>query len=271
MSNNRENSEKDKEFSSKLDDINTKLDKNYLTIKKTRIVVFVVIGIVAAVAVFGLVDEQNPQRPDVYTDTGHFVVENLKGETITESASWNIYEGEFLHIHILESQYVTESRTNVIRNAIMSEDKFSKDSEKIYSGWFGALKDLSDNRTERHMPYNIHFDVVSKPVGNVIIELTNNRNPDGYSGFTKLIVDEKHNAILNAKITIFEIEKLSKAELETIAKHEVGHAFGLPHSKSKQDLMYRQVSTQYGFISECDKDAMTKLYNVKLSGEFDCH
>ncbi len=79
--------------------------------------------------------------------------------------------------------------------------------------------------------------------GNIIIQLEKTSNADGYSGFTKSIVDESQHQILKSQITIYDVNKISNEELETIIRHEFGHALGLAHSTAPEDLMFLTIQT----------------------------
>ena len=95
-------------------------------------------------------------------------------------------------------------------------------------------------------------------------------NGDGYSGYTKSIVDDAQNQILKSEITIYEVDKLSKAQFETILRHELGHALGLAHSTATEDLMYPTITTDYPYISDCDVDAIVWLYDGGESSKVVC-
>lgn len=76
----------------------------------------------------------------------------------------------------------------------------------------------------------------------------------------KSIADDAQNQILKSEITIY-VDKLSKAQFETILRHEFGHALGLAHSTALEDLMHLTIETNYPYISQCDIDAMVSLYD----------
>jgi len=60
------------------------------------------------------------------------------------------------------------------------------------------------------------------------------------------------------------------AALETIVRHELGHALGLAHSTATEDLMYPIIKTNFPYISECDVSAMEKLYDGANTSEVIC-
>jgi len=52
-------------------------------------------------------------------------------------------------------------------------------------------------------------------------------------------------------------------------RHELGHAFGLAHSNDPDDLMYTTLG-RLPFISTCDANAITMLYNGLKEGTVLC-
>ena len=95
--------------------------------------------------------------------------------------------------------------------------------------------------------------------GDIIITFSNLRDSDGYTGYTKAIVDG--NEILKSFITVYDVNNLNDEELETIVRHEFGHALGLGHSTASEDLMAPNIDMTVPYISECNIDAIVDLYN----------
>ena len=137
-------------------------------------------------------------------------------------------------------------------------------------GWSGALTKASENPSELYIPNKFEVIESSRGEGDITIHLTNTRNGDGNSGFTNSIADDSQNQILKSDITIYEVDKLSNAQFETILRHEFGHALGLAHSTAPEDLMYPIMETEYPYISDCDIDAIVLLYDNGKSSQVVC-
>ena len=208
-----------------------------------------------------------------------FVIQNLRGDTIDTWISWKVSEGDLFHVHVEDSDYVTEERADAIFETIMSDEVLEIDdsllhkgpkgsSSEYFVGWNGALNSIEN--VDSPLPKNLHFHITDKGEGDIIIKLTNLSNVDGYSGYTKAIVDEDQHQILKATITIYNIESLSIEQLKTILRHELGHGFGLAHSTAPEDLMYPTINTDYPYISDCDLDAISSLYDGGESSQVIC-
>ncbi|MBI1662848.1 MAG: matrixin family metalloprotease [Nitrosopumilus sp.] len=72
------------------------------------------------------------------------------------------------------------------------------------------------------------------------------------------------------RITIFAVDTLSLTALETVARHEMGHALGLAHSTAPEDLMFPTIETNFPYISDCDIDAIEALYDGGNTSEVVC-
>lgn len=206
-----------------------------------------------------------------------FLIENLKGDSVDTWINWKVPKEESFHIHIEESSYLTQERLKIIEEVINSKEivelpDSTNPSSKLayYKGWAGAIESANKINTKHPIPIHFHTTTTTDGVGNIIIKLSNLSDPDGYSGYTKLFVDEQYHQILKATITIYGIDSLSSSDLEVITRHELGHAFGLAHSTATEDLMAPTITTNYPYISPCDIDALVGLYDGKSKSKVTC-
>ena len=197
------------------------------------------------------------------------LIENLRGDTLDTWKSWRLV-GTTLNVNILNAKGLSEDKIDIINEAIISEKEFEFDdslthkgpegfSSKYYDGWAGALKKAQKEDTTYNIPTEFNVLTSSGGEGDIIITLSNLRDSDGYTGYTKSVVDG--NEILKSFITIYDVDNLSDEELGTILRHEFGHAIGLGHSTAPEDLMAPNIDMTVPYISECNIDAITELYS----------
>ncbi|MFB5628833.1 MAG: matrixin family metalloprotease [Nitrosarchaeum sp.] len=195
-----------------------------------------------------------------------YVVQNLKGDTVGMFHSWNIPNGRTLYVNIVNPNVINADKIQTIKDTILSKQsvvlknsKTTDDSQSAYYlGWNGALNQASLTPTKFTIPTSFSITEGSTN-GDILIILSTLESPDGYSGFTRSTVGD--NQILKSTITIYNADKLGSAELETIVRHEFGHAIGLIHSSNPDDLMHDVIETNYPLISPCNVLAVTKLYD----------
>lgn len=207
-----------------------------------------------------------------------YFTENLRGDTVDTWKSWRLV-GTTLNVNILKSPRVTEHQLDVIKNAITSERAVEFDDSIVhkgpkgststyYDGWAGALKSAQSTQTKYNLPTSFNFVDSSGGEGDIIITLSNIRDIDGYTGYTKSITEE--NEILKSFITIYDISNLTDEQLSTILRHEFGHALGLGHSTAPEDLMAPTIDMTIPYISECNVDAIVDLYNANEGSQTVC-
>jgi len=207
--------------------------------------------------------EQEPVESS--TLKSKYVTENLKGDTIDTWKSWNIVPGTTLTVNIVNSDLLDNEKIQIIKETITSSETIIIDdslthkgpkgtSSTYYLGWSGSLNDAAELYSTKY-PIPNSFDIIEsgRGEGDIIINLSNLKDGDGYAGYTKSIVDG--NEILKSHITIYDVKNLSESQLSTIALHEMGHALGLAHSSAPEDLMYPVIETNFPYISECDISA----------------
>ena len=250
--------------------------------KKYYVAFVLCVGIlVATIATFALYEKmRDDQRERILSSAlkGKFTIKNLKGEAISTWATWNLVENETLYVSIINQEKFPQNKIDVVKEAILSTEtdeidnsllnKEQSGSSTYYKGWKGALENIGQSSTEFYIPKKIEVSETDSD-GDIIIQLTNDLDMDGNSGYTNSIVDQ--NQILHATITVYLVGDLTNERLATVVRHEFGHALGLPHSTDTEDLMAPVTATKYPYISECDMNAIVSLYNNKQStGDFVC-
>ena len=206
-----------------------------------------------------------------------YVIQNLKGDTIDTFHSWDIPKERTLYVNIVNSNIIDDDKVQIIKDTILSEKTILLDDSLFHKaplgsqstyflGWSGALKQASQTPTKFTIPTS--FSISESSNGDIAVILSTLESPDGYSGFTRSTVE--NNQILKSTITIYKADQLSSAELETITRHEFGHAVGLIHSSDPYDLMHSTIETNYPFISNCDVSAITHLYDGNANDKAVC-
>ena len=239
----------------------------------------IVIGIVVPYSYYMNILSGLEYRVEPDSITSGYVINNLRGDTIDTWLSWRLVEGNELNVNIINKEQFPD-KIPIIEEVILSKEAIDIDDSLLhkgpvgststyYIGWLGALETNSQD-TKFYIPKKFQIIDSATGAGDITIYLTKDKSGDGYSGFTKSIADESQNQILKSTITIYEVDKLSKAQFETILRHEFGHALGLAHSTATEDLMAPVITTNYPYISECDLDAIHHLYDGGESSKVVC-
>ncbi len=211
--------------------------------------------------------EASSQKSDSFKT--RLLIENLRGDTVDTWKSWRLL-GTSMNVNIVNPRGMDEHKIDVIIDAITSDELIDVDdsishkgpkgtSSSYYKGWSGALNQVSDIETKFNIPNN--FNVIKSYGGesDIIITVSNLQDSDGFTGYTKSIVDG--NEIQKSFITIYDVSNLTDEELSTIVRHEFGHALGLGHSTAPEDLMAPTIDMTVPYISQCNISAIEELYN----------
>ncbi|MCE9652478.1 MAG: matrixin family metalloprotease [Nitrosarchaeum sp.] len=206
-----------------------------------------------------------------------YQVENLRGDSINLYKYWRILPGTTLSVNIINPVSMPNESIEIIKNSIMSTETMSIDDSLLhkgpknsfstyYLGWKGALQSTPD--TKIPIPKNFVITNSDKENGDIIIILSNIKDRSGNTGYTKTVLEG--DKIVKAFITIYNVNALSSSQLETITRHEFGHAIGLGHSTAPEDLMAPTIDMTYPYISDCDIMSVVDLYNEKSDGTTTC-
>ena len=218
---------------------------------------------------------------EIEPQTTGYTIQNLKGDTIDIYLSWRLVEGSAIVVNILNADEFGDEVIETIKKTILSEEVLEIDNSLLhkgprgttsllYIGWQGAMGEAAKTKTLLYVPATFEVIESKKGEGDITIELSKNTNADGFAGWTNSIADASLNQILKSRITIFDVDSISRASLETVVRHELGHALGLAHSSAPEDLMYPIIKTNFPYISECDVDAIIGLYDGGNTSEVIC-
>lgn len=223
---------------------------------------------------------QQYQVKNLGTLQSNYVIQNLRGDTIDTWLSWRLVPNTILNVGIVNTQKYPD-KIELIKEVVLSEESIEIDDSLLhkgpqgstsvyYTGWAGALKQAAKIPTQLYIPYNLNVIESELGEGEITIILVDEKNGDGYAGYTKSIADDSQNQILKSTITIFEVDRLTDEQFKTILRHELGHAFGLAHSTAPEDLMSPDIQTLYPYISECDIDSIIRLYDGGKNSQVTC-
>lgn len=208
-----------------------------------------------------------------------YLVQNLQGNTVDTWKPWHLVNDEVLNINIVNADKVSKEKIDAIKDAILSEESVKIDNSLLekgpvgttsvyYKGWQGAIQGITDHNTKFHLP--TRFNIVQSPTGEgeITITLSSLENPDGYSGYTKNVVDGDET--IRSSITIYNVDHIDPERLAAIVRHEFGHALGLGHATDQEDLMHYVIETNFPFVSSCDINTIKNLYDDSKPRDITC-
>ena len=258
-------------------------DKNSLIQNITKKHILFLSSIVILVLSVNFIDGQylnfDSESKEPLMMKSKFVIENLRGDTIDTMKSWRLLSGELLNVNLSNDDILTIEQQIAVNKVIMSTDSIQLDDFMLnrgfqgsestyYLGWAGAMSAAKQTETVYSIPTNYAIIHSSNGEGNIVIKFSNIVDTDGFSGYTRSVLD--NGEILKSYITIYNVDELEASELATILRHEFGHALGLGHSTDPEDLMAPVILTDFPYISECNVDAMISLYDGNESSQAVC-
>lgn len=240
---------------------------------KTIISVAAILSAGFLVTSFMSLDNSNESSPL----STYYIVENVRGDKLGINTHLALSD-DSVSVRILDRVGMDTSTIDAIKMAILSEETVEIDGSithktrpddysTYYVGWKGALGSITEP-TKNILPKSFVFSDSSN--AQIIIEIVGHTNPDGYDGITRSILSADKNSITKSHITVYNADKKSSNEIETIIRHEFGHALGLKHSTDPDDLMAPTITSAYPFISECVLEGLFHLYDGMSQEEYEC-
>lgn len=246
------------------------------TILKTELIVLPILAILIFYGISNHYQTNSSDMPD-HIKT-RYLIENLQGQADNVHKYWNIAKGTPLTVSIVNPDNISPEKINVIKQAILSKESVyinnallgrspSNEKSEYFSGWEGALDGI--HNTKFYVPSQFNIIESNSGPGQIVIILSHLEDPDGYSGYTRSVVDDSQ--ILKSFITIYDADKITDNHLAAIVRHEFGHALGLSHTNNSQDLMHAMIQTDYPYISECDINELQSLYDGNTNDNNFCN
>jgi len=263
--------------------LNEEIDYSQKSIQrrlKKYLIILLATGILLAIllSVYSYHDQITDMKSPLHAYKSQYVIQNLKGDTVGTWVAWNLPEDRILNVQIDNKAGLPQEKIKAVNDAILSLDSIQIDDSLLhkgprgsfstyYIGWNGAISAAMKNSTS-YIPNKFKISENPDRTGDIVISLVGFKDPDGNSGWTKSLTDD--NQILKSEISIYQADTMSSEQLGAIIRHEFGHALGLAHSTAPEDLMAPVVQTYYPYISECNVEAIKKLYEERRSSQVVC-
>ncbi len=171
----------------------------------------------------------------------------------TRKNDYNNYENEHSENYfridesknsLWDGKHWEDSRFPLSIYVIESSSRYYKSSYKDYVKYAMDVWRKADDRIQ----YKFVKSVDDADIAVVFVENLGDKYEENYLGLTDYDTD-RNKQIEFSKIQISLIknrnEKISAGEIKATIVHELGHAFGLGHSESENDLMYPYISPEH--------------------------
>jgi len=173
-----------------------------------------------------------------------------------ELRHWENVQENKIPVLIMRDAKVSENQVEIVEQAINS--KIVGNSERtLFFGWNEGIKEISKSFGVQVPTLEIQYKLERTEA--ITIHLSEKTNSQGYNGYTNLFYDANGN-IEKALVTIYNTDELNKIQLESIIRHELGHALGLGHTNVENDLMQANINMNFNAISLLDLQALAHVY-----------
>jgi hypothetical protein len=163
---------------------------------------------------------------------------------------WNIQE-DTISVLIMRDASVPAHYLDIVENTIESKEK---SNTVFFESWNDGIREMNSIHN-RNIPTlqvnNIHNQ------NYITIYLKEESHPK-YNGFTQLTYDD--NKIDSAFITIYNADELPSIQIETIVRHELGHALGISHLSGQPSIMNSIINQESSLISMFDLKFLLMAY-----------
>ena len=200
----------------------------------------------------------------------------------TRKNNYNNYENEHSENYfridesknsLWDGKHWEESRFPLNIYVKESSSRYYKSSYKDYVKYAMDVWRKADDRIQ----YKFVESVDDADIAVLFVENLGEKYEENYLGLTDYDTD-RNKQIEFSKIQISLIkngnEKISAGEIKATIVHELGHAFGLGHSESENDLMYPYISPEhtsemtYDELSKGDKLAIKDVIDLCFEDEY---
>ncbi len=188
--------------------------------------------------------------------------------TINTFLPWEVQKDKTLQVSIIKETVLSADEIENVKRAITGYGTIKFDDTTTYVSWQEALKKTSDHTTKLPMPVMIEIVDDNNKEADITITITDAKNPEGYSGYTTYVIED--NKIAKSNITIYDIKNITGEQISSITRHEFGHALGLAHAESPDDLMNAIVQVP-SYVSDCDIDTLLSLYDDNTLSSSECN
>ena len=184
--------------------------------------------------------------------------------TINTFLPWKTLD-KTLYVSIIKETPLSADQLASIKKAITGYGTIKFDDTETFVSWNEALQTTSQYKTKISMPTNIEL-LPDNSKADITVSITDKVNQN-YSGYTTHVIE--NNRIIQSNITIYDINSLSGNQISSIVRHEFGHALGLAHADSPNDLMFGIIQVP-SYVTECDLDTLIALYDGNVKNSSNC-
>ena len=184
--------------------------------------------------------------------------------TINTFLPWKTQD-KTLYVSIIKETPLSADQLSNIKKAITGYGTVKFDDTETFVSWNEALQTTSQYTTKISMPTNIVL-LSDNSEADITISITDKKN-ENYSGYTTHVIE--NDRIIKSNITIYDINSMTGKQISSIVRHEFGHALGLAHADSPDDLMYGVIQVP-SYVTECDLDTLLTLYDGNVKNSSNC-